>query len=150
MFFLLYRCQIRHINHASINIATSISGGRRWHGMWWIRWSPAGYWRSLQLVSCVMWRSGLLLTNLGNMRWNNDWIIQWRRHRYHQWWKISAIWVTFLGIKAPVIPKSVLWRSGWLLTNQGQLRWIDDRIIQRETSYHYRWYLFLLHWIIQS
>ena len=130
MLLLLCWCQLRHINHASINILTSIIGGRRWRGIWLIRWSPTGYWRSLQLMCCVMWRSGWLLTNRGQLVWINEWIIQWRRHIYNRWWKLIALWVTVLVIRAPVIMRSVLWRAGWLLKNQGQLRWIDDWIIQ--------------------
>ena len=124
------RCRLLHINHASINIATSILGGRWWHGIWRIRWSPTGYWRSLKLMRCAMWRAGWMLTNRGQLSWINDWIIQWRRHRYHWWWKIIALWFTVLAIKSLVITRSVVWRSGWLLTNWGQLRWIDDWIIQ--------------------
>ena len=62
--------------------------------------------------------------------------------RYHRWWQLNALWVTVLDIKASVITRSVLWRSGWLLTNRGQLRWIDDWIIQwRRHSYHQWWQL---------
>ena len=46
-------------------------------------------------------------------------------------------WFTVLAIKAPVITRSVLRRTGWLLTNRGQLIWIDDWIIQlRRNIYH--------------
>ena len=129
MMLLLCRCQIRHIIHASINIATSIIGGRWWHGIWRIRWIPTEYWRSLQLMCCVMWRPGWLLKNQRYLRWINDWIIQRRRHRYHRWWQIIDFWVTVLAIKSPVITRIVMGRSGWLLTNRGQLRWIDDWIV---------------------
>ena len=137
MLLLSCRFQLIHINHASINIATSIIGGRHWHSIWWIRWSLTGYWRSLQLMRCVMWRVWLILTNRGQLSSINDWIIQRRRHRYHRWWQLIAIWVTVLAIKAPVITRSFLWRAGWLLTNRGQLLWIDDWIIQwRRNRYH--------------
>ena len=98
--FLPWQSQLRHINHAFINIATSILGGRRWHGIWRIRWSPTRYWRSLQIMRCIMWRSGWLLTNRGQLRWIDNWIIQWRRHRYHLWWQIIDLLVTVLAIKA--------------------------------------------------
>ena len=88
MLLSLCRCEIIRINHASINIETSILGGQRWHGIWRIRWSSTGFWRSLQLMICVMWRAGWLLMNRGQMRWNNVWIIQWSRHRYHRWWQL--------------------------------------------------------------
>ena len=141
----LCRCQLRHINHASINVAASIIGGRRLHGIWRIRWITTGYWRSLQLMCCVMWRSGWILTNQGQLNWINNWIIQWMRHRYQWWWQLVSLWVTVLSIKAPVITRSVLWRAGWLLTNRGQLRWIDEWIIQgRRNRYHRQWQLVAL------
>ena len=105
MLLSLCRCQLIHIHHASINIATSVLGGRRWHGILRIRWSTTRYLISLQLWRCVLWRSGWLLTNRGQLSWINDWIIQWRRHRYHQWWQLIAIWVTFLGIKSLFITR---------------------------------------------
>ena len=43
------------------------------------------------------------MTNWGQLRWIDDWIIQWRRNRYHWWWQLIAIWVTVLAIGAPVI-----------------------------------------------
>ena len=139
---LLCQCQLRHINHVSINIATSILGGQRWHGIWRIRWIPTRYWRSLWLWSFVLWKAGWMLTNRGHMGCINNWIIQWRRHSYHQWWKLIDLWVTALAIKAPVITRIFLWRSGWLLTNRGQLRCIDDWIIQwRRHRYHWWWQL---------
>ena len=96
----------------------------------------------MQLWSCVLWRSGWLLTNRGQLSWINDWIIQWRRHRYHMWWQIIALWVSLLAIKAPVITRSVLWISGSLLTDRGHLRWIDNWIIQwRRQSYQGWWQL---------
>ena len=101
-------CQLRHIKHASINTATSIIGGRRWHGIWRIRWSPTRYWRSLQLMRCFLQISGWLLTNRGQPRWIDDLIIQWKRHRYHRWWQLVALWATFLVIKSPVITRSPL------------------------------------------
>ena len=106
MLLSLCRCQLRHIHHASINIATSVLGGLRWQSIWRISWSRTRYWIILWLWSCVLWRAGWLLTNQGQLRWINDWIIQWRRHRYPFWWKIIALWVTALEIKAPVVPSS--------------------------------------------
>ena len=114
----LWRCQLRHIHHASINIATSVLGGWRWHGIWRISLSLTRYWRSLWLWGCVMWRSGLMLTNRGQLRWIDDWIIQWRRHRFHQWWQLIDIWVTVLEIKAPVIMS--------VATNNTLWTWHDD------------------------
>ena len=140
MLLSLCGCQLRNINHASINIATSILGGQRWNGIWRIRWSPTRYWRSLQLWRCVLWRAGWLLTNRGHMMLINDWIIQWRRHRYHRQWQLIYLWVTVLDIKEPGIKRSVLWRAGWILMNRGKLSWIDDWMIQlRRHMYHLRW-----------
>ena len=147
MIFLLCRCQLRHINHASINIVNSMLGGRRWHGIWRIRRIQTRYWRSLQLWRCVLWRYVWLLTNRGQMTWMNDWIIQWRSHRYHWWWQLIAIWVTFLSIKSPVIMRSVLWRSRWLLTNLGQLRCINDWIIQWRRHRFHRWWQLVALWV---
>ena len=147
MLFLLWKCQLRHINHASINIATSIIGGRRWHGLWSIRWSPTGYWRILQLWCCVLWRAGWLLTNRGQLMCINDLIIQWRSHMYHRWWQLIDLWVTDLAIKATVITRSVMWRAGWLLMNQGQLRWIDDWIIQWRRHRHNQWLQCFAIWV---
>ena len=147
MLLLLCRCHLRHINHVSINIATHILGGRRWHDIWRIWWSPTRYWRSLQLMHCVMWKSGWLLTTQGKLSWIKNWIIQWIRQRYYRWWQIIALWVTVFAIKAPVTTGSVLWKSTWLLTKWGQLRWIDDWIIQRRKNvYHRRWQLVAL-WV---
>ena len=109
--------------------------------------SPVMNRRSSWLWRCVMWRAGSMLTNQGHMRWINDWIIQWRRHRYQRWWQLIALWVTVLAIKATVITRSVMWRSGWLLTNRGQLRRINDWIIQwRRHSYH-RWWQIISIWV---
>ena len=135
----LWRCQLRHINHAFINISTSILGGRRWHSIWRIGWIPTRYWGSLRLWRCVLWRSVWLLTNRRQLRWIHYQIVQCRRHRYHRWWQLISLWVTVLSIKAPVITRSVLWRSWWLLMNQGQLRFIDDWIIQCRTYRYLRW-----------
>ena len=136
------RCQLRHIKHASINIVTSILGGQRWHGIWRIRWSPTRYWRSLWLCCCVMWIDVWLFINLGQLRCINDCIIQWRSQRYHWWWQLIALWVTFLSTKVPVITGSIMWRAELLLTNRGQLRCIDDSIIQwRRHRYHQWWQL---------
>ena len=140
MLFLLFRYQPRHINHTSIHISTSILGGQWWHGIWRIRWSPTRYWRSLRLWHCIMLRFRWLLTNWGEIRWITDWVIAWRMHMYHRWWQLIAILVTVLAIKAPVITRSFMWRDGWILTNWGQLRCIDDWIIQwRRHMYHRRW-----------
>ena len=147
MLYLLCRCQLRHINHASINIATSILGGRWRHVIWRIRWSTARYWIILQLWRCVMWRTGWLLTNRGQLGWINGWILQWRRHRYHRWGKLIAILLTFLVIKALVITRSVLWRFGWLLTNRGQLRWIYDWTIQSRRHRYHRWWKLVSIWV---
>ena len=96
----------------------------------------------LQLWCCVMWRAGWLLTNRGHLRLIDDWIIQWKRYRYHRWWNLITLWVTFLTIKAPVITRSFLWRAEWLLTNRGHLRCIGDWIIQwRKHRYHQWWQL---------
>ena len=76
MLLLLCWCQLRHINHASINIVTSIIGGQPWHGIWLIRWSPTGIEESCN--SCVVlgedlddsWQTedsrGVLMTELFN------------------------------------------------------------------------------------
>ena len=142
MLLSLCQCQLRHINHASINIDTSILGGRRWHGIWQIRWSPTRYWIILPLWCSVLWRAGWLLTNWRQLMWINDWIIQWRRHIYHRWWQLIYLWVNVLATKAMVITRNFLWRSEWILTNRGQLRWIDDWIIQFiRHIYHWWWKL---------
>ena len=107
MLLSLCRCQLRHIHHESINITTSILGGRRWYGIWWIIWSHTRYWISLQVWSCVMWRSVWLLTNRGQLRRINNRIIKCRRHRYYRWWQLIALWVNAIEIKAPVIMVSV-------------------------------------------
>ena len=147
MLLSLFLCQLRHINHASINIETSILSEQQWHGIWRIRWSTTGYWISLQLMYCVMWRSGWMLTNRGQMSCIKYLIIQWRRHKYHRWWKIIALWVTGLAIKALVITGSVLWRAGLLLTNRRQLRWIDDWIIQCIRNRYHRWWQLVAIWV---
>ena len=112
MLLLLWRCQLRHVNHAYINIATSVIGGQRWNGIWRIRRSPTGYWRSLKLMRFVRWRSGWLLTNWGHLRWINEWFIPWRKHRYHRWWQLIALWVNVVAIKAFFITRTVRWRPG--------------------------------------
>ena len=147
MLFLFCQCQLRHINHAYINISTYVLGGRRWHGIWRIRSIPARYWRNLQLWSCVLWRSWLLLTYQGKLRWINDLIIQCRRHSYHRRWQLIALLVTVFAMKAPVITRSILWRSGWLLTNLGQLMCIDYLIIKcMRHMYHWWWQIISL-WV---
>ena len=99
MLLSLCQCQLRHINHSTINIATYIISGRRWHDIWRIRWSPTGYWISLQLMGCVMWISGWLLTNRGQLSWINDWIISRSKHRYNRWWQLIPLWVTVIANK---------------------------------------------------
>ena len=101
----LCRCQIIHINHASINIVTSILGGQQWHGTWGIKVIPTRYWRILQLMCCVMWKSGWLLTNRGHLMWINEWIIQLRRHMHHRWWQLISLWVNVYAIKGLVIKR---------------------------------------------
>ena len=59
--------------------------------------------KSLVIMCCVLWRNWWLLTNWGQMRWINYWIIQWRKNRYHWWWQLIALWVTVLAIWAPFI-----------------------------------------------
>ena len=108
MLFSLCWRQLIHINHASINITTSILGGRRWCGIWRIRWSPNGYWRSLQLMCCVLWRARWMLMNWGHLSWINDWIIKWRRHRYNRWWQL-------------IFPSST-----FVATNNTLLTWHDE------------------------
>ena len=98
-------------------------------------------------MRCVMWRAGWLLTNWGQLRWINYWIIKLRRHRYHRWWQLIALWVTEIAIKALVIMRSVLWRSGWLLMNWGQLTRIDDWIIQWRRKRYQRWWNFVALWV---
>ena len=140
-------CQLRHINHASINIATSMLGGRRWHGIWRLRWSRTRYWRSLQIWRCVMWKYGWMLTNRRQLMWINHLISQYMRHKYHWWWQIISLLVTVLAIKWLVITTSFLRKARWLLTNWGQLRWIDEWIIQwRRHRYHQWWQLVAL-WV---
>ena len=140
MLLSLFRCQLRHINRVSINIATSILGGRQWHGIWRIWWIPTRYRRILQLWCCFLWRYGWLLTNWGHLRWINYWIIQCTRHRYQRWWQIISLLLTVFDIKPPVITSSVLWRAVWLMTNRRQLRWIDEWIIQWRRHMYQRWW----------
>ena len=52
-----------------------------------------------------MWRAVWMFTNRGQLRWIDDWIIQWRGHRYQRWWKFVALWFTALAIKAPFITR---------------------------------------------
>ena len=128
-------------------VATSILGGRRWHGIWWIWWSLTSYWRILRLWRCVMWRYGWLSTNRRQLRWINDQIIQWRRHMHHRLLQLISLWVNVLAIKAKVITGSVLWRVGWLLTNRGQLRWINIWIIQRRRHKYHQWWQLVAIWV---
>ena len=114
MLLSVCRCQLRHIHHAYINIVTSVLGGRRWHGIWRISWSPTRYQRSLWLCRCVIWRAGWLLTNWGQLMWINDWIIQWSRNRYQQWWQFIALWVTVIVIKEPVIMSVATTNTLWM------------------------------------
>ena len=113
MLLSLCRCQLKHIHHASINIETSILGVRRWHYIWRIRWSPTMYWIRLWLWCCVLWRYERLLKNQGQVRCINGWIIIWRRHRYHPWWKLITLLVPVLAIKAPVTTSVVTTNALW-------------------------------------
>ena len=85
--------------------------GRWWHDIWRVRWSLTRYWRSLRLWRCVLWISGWLWTNREQIRWIDDWIIQWRRHSYHWWWQFISLWVTVLVIKASVITRIRLFHT---------------------------------------
>ena len=38
----------------------------------------------------------------------DDWIIQWKSHKYHQWWQLVDLWVTVLLIKETVITRICL------------------------------------------
>ena len=105
MLLELWWCHIRPINQQSINIATSILVGQRWHGIWCIRWIPTMYWRILWLLRCVLWRAGWLLMNLGQLRWINYWIIQCRRHMYHRRLQLIAILVTVFAMRVLVITR---------------------------------------------
>ena len=147
MLLWLFRCQLIHINHASINIATSVIGGQRWHSIWHIRWIRIRYLRNVWLWSCVMWRSGWLLKKRGQLRCIDDWIIQWISHRYHRWWQLIALWVSVLDIKALVITWSVLWRAGLLLMNRGQLMCIDYWIFQWSRHRYQRWWQLVALWV---
>ena len=120
----LFRFQLRHINHSSINTATYIIGGHWWHGIWRIRWSPNRYWRSLRLWRFFLWRIGLLLTNLVQLRWINYWIINWRRHRYHQLWQLIALWVTVVAIKELIITKECFVKS-WMTVDEPRTAEMD-------------------------
>ena len=113
MLFSLCQGQLRHIRHASINIATYVLGGRRWHGIWRISRSPTRYWGIFWLCRCVLWRSGQMFTHRWQLRWINEWIIQWSRHSYHQWWQLIALWVNVLAIKAPVITSVATANTLW-------------------------------------
>ena len=62
--------------------------------------------KSPVITMSVLWRAGRLLTNQGQLRWIYNWIIQCRRHRYHRWWKLIDIWVTFVAIKTTAITRS--------------------------------------------
>ena len=56
---------------------------------------------------------------------------------HYRWWQLIALWATVIDIKALVITRRVMWRPGWMLKNRGQLRWIDDLIIQwKRNRYH--------------
>ena len=62
--------------------------------------------------------------------------------RYHRWRQLMSLLVNVIAIKTFVIRSTVKWRPGWLLTNRGQLRWIDDRIIQwKRNRYHRQWHI---------
>ena len=98
MLLSLCWCQPRHIHHLLINIPTSVLGGRRWHGIWRISWITTRYWRSLWFWRFVLRIYGWLLTNRGQLRWINNWIIKWRRHKYQPWWQIKALVITSVEI----------------------------------------------------
>ena len=108
MLLSLRQCQLKHVHHVFIDIATYILGGWRWHGILWINWSPTRYLISLRLWRCVLWRSVWLLTKWGHLRWINDLIIVWRSHRYPRWWQLIVLWVNVLAIKVQVITRSCL------------------------------------------
>ena len=61
--------------------------------------------KALVITMSVLWRAIWMFKNRGQLRWIYDWIIQCRRHRYHQWWQLVALWVTVLAIKASVITR---------------------------------------------
>ena len=88
--------------------------------------------RYCPLTRSVLWKSGWLMTNWGNLRWIYDWIIKWRMQRYHQWWQHVALWVTILAIKAPVITRSCLLHtlivpcSTFLATTNTLWTWHDE------------------------
>ena len=79
-----------------------------------------------------MWRSGWLLTKQGQMIWIDDWISQWRRHRYHRGLQLVALWVTVLAIKAPVITRSrslptlIVPCSTFVVTTNNLLTWHNE------------------------
>ena len=131
MLLSLCRCQLRYIHHASINIATYVLGGRRRHGIWRIRWSPTRYQRRLWLMHCVIRKDGWMLMNWGKLRWINNWIIQWRRHRHNQWWEIIALLVTILSIKAPVITSVATTNNLWTWHDECNMsmRWCCVHVI---------------------
>ena len=108
-------------------------------------WWTAVSWYLKDKVKSNQVLNNILLTNWRQLMWINGWIIQWRRHMYHWWWKLIDIWVIFIAIKSPVTTRSFLWRTGWLLKNRRQLRWIDDWIIQWiRKKYHQWWQLIAL------
>ena len=89
----------------------------------------------------------------------NDWIIQWRRHRYHQWWQLISIWVTFLAIKAPVITRSFCedlddgWRTkdSWYGLMTELLHGGETYITGNDNSFLFGWHsLRLKHWLSQG
>ena len=81
------------------------------------------------------------------MRWINEWIIQWSSHSYNRLWQLIALWLNFLAIKASDITGIVLWRSGWMLKNRGQMRWIHDWIIQWKSHRYHRWLQLVALWV---
>ena len=101
--------------------------------------SPTRYWRRMWLWCCVLWRSEWILTNRGHLRWINDLIIKWKRHRYHRWWQLISLLFAVPDIKAPVITASFMWRAGWLLMNRGHMRWIYYWIIQLRRHRYHQW-----------
>ena len=52
--------------------------------------------------------------------------------------QLISLWFNVIDIKSFVIIITAMWRPGWLMTNRGQLRWIDDRIIQWNRNRYHR------------
>ena len=69
---------------------------------------------------------------LGGLQLDCIWRINWSTTRY---WRRLWLW------------RCVLWRDGWLLTNQGHLRWINDWIIQWRRHSYQRWWKLISIWV---